>query len=219
MDDPYFEEQFCSSGWFTRGWILQELIAPGDVSFYNESWRFIGTRETLRNSVSSVTGIEADYLDHTLSLNHASIAERMSWTAKRQTTRLEDIAYCLMGIFSINMPMVYGEGLKAFHRLQEEIMRSSDDESIFAWRRGASKDQDLHGLLADHPLHFLESGNIVPREPSPGQEPLQTTSRGLKITRSLIFGSEKKQITGTHQNPLRLCTCHWLAITTVGLAI
>lgn len=131
-NDSGSEEQFCSSGWFTRGWTLQELIATSNVSFYTETWCSVGTRETLHGIVAKATGIEADYLNHTLPLSSASVAKRMSWAAKRQTTRPEDIAYCLMGIFSVNMPMLYGEGAKAYQRLQEEISKISDDESIFA---------------------------------------------------------------------------------------
>lgn len=187
-NDTEFENHFSSSGWFTRGWTLQELIAPSNVSFYNATWDYLGTRETLHSMVSSITGIEADYLDHTRSLSSASIAKRMSWAAKRETTRSEDIAYCLMGIFSVNMPMLYGEGSKAFQRLQEEILKVSDDESIFAWRDEASSPEDIHGLLAATPTHFLSSGNIAPCEVLQGhvrQEPLQTTSRGLRVQRGL----------------------------------
>ena len=66
-------------------------------------------------------------------INSASVAQKMSWASRRTTTRLEDVAYSLMGIFDVNMPLLYGEGQKAFMRLQHEIVRVSDDESIFAW--------------------------------------------------------------------------------------
>lgn len=66
-------------------------------------------------------------------INSASVAQKMSWASRRTTTRLEDMAYSLMGIFDVNMPLLYGEGQKAFIRLQHEIVRVSDDESIFAW--------------------------------------------------------------------------------------
>ena len=66
-------------------------------------------------------------------INSASVAQKMSWASRRETTIVEDIAYSLMGIFDVNMPQIYGEGKKAFMRLQHEIVKSSDDESIFAW--------------------------------------------------------------------------------------
>ena len=184
-----FEAQFGSSGWFTRGWTLQELIAPKHVEFYNESRTSIGSRQTLCQMISNTTGIDADYLNHARHLSAASIAKRMSWASHRKTTRLEDIAYCLMGIFSVNMPMLYGEGSRAFQRLQEEILRSSDDESIFAWVDKEAEPNDLHGLLADSPLQFHDSGNIGPLlDPNSERKPLQLTNLGLNIQRRLIGG-------------------------------
>jgi hypothetical protein len=186
-----FEAQVRSSGWFTRGWTLQELIAPKHVTFYNESWTSIGTRETLQQLISDTTGIDADYLNHSRPLSAASIAKRMSWAAHRKTTRLEDIAYCLMGLFSVNMPMLYGEGSRAFQRLQEEILRSTDDESIFAWVDKDAKDDLLHGLLADGPKSFQDSGSIGPLpwvNQHAERKPLQSTNLGLNIQRGLVDG-------------------------------
>jgi hypothetical protein len=187
--DPDFESQVRSSGWFTRGWTLQELIAPKHVNFYNGTWTSIGTRQTLQRTISDITGIDADYLNHARPLSAASIAKRMSWAAHRKTTRLEDIAYCLMGLFAVNMPMLYGEGSRAFQRLQEEILRTSDDESIFAWIDKDAKDDDLHGLLADDPQKFEGSGSIgpLPNQHAEGK-PLQSTNLGLSIQRNLIDG-------------------------------
>ncbi|KAK5658012.1 hypothetical protein OQA88_2566 [Cercophora sp. LCS_1] len=119
--------------WFTRGWTLQELIAPRHVDFYDAAWSFRGSKANLSDCITRITGIEKDVLDHTTPLANLSVAKRMSWAAKRQTTRIEDIAYCLLGIFDVNMPMLYGEGEKAFIRLQEKIIQSSCDLSIFAW--------------------------------------------------------------------------------------
>jgi hypothetical protein len=62
------------------------------------------------------------------------MAQTMSWAAHRKAIRVEDLAYCLMGLFGVNMPILYSEGDRAFIRLQEEIMRISDDDSIFAWK-------------------------------------------------------------------------------------
>jgi hypothetical protein len=186
-EDPDFEAQVRASGWFTRGWTLQELIAPKHVDFYNGIWTSIGTRQTLQRTISDITGIDADYLNHARPLSAASIAKRMSWAAHRKTTRLEDIAYCLMGLFAVNMPMLYGEGSRAFQRLQEEILRNSDDESIFAWVDKDAKKEDLHGLLADDPQKFEDSGSIGPYRHAE-RKPLQSTNLGLSIQRDLIDG-------------------------------
>lgn len=188
-EDPDFEAQVRSSGWFTRGWTLQELIAPKHVDFYNETWTSIGTRKTLQQTISDITGIDADYLNHARPLNDASIAKRMSWAAHRKTTRLEDIAYCLMGLFAVNMPMLYGEGSRAFQRLQEEILRNTDDESIFAWVDKDANDDDLHGLLADDPQKFEGSGGIGPLPDQHAErKPLQSTNLGLSIQRDQADG-------------------------------
>jgi hypothetical protein len=126
--------------WFTRGWCLQELIAPKDVRFYNNSWQHIGDKSTtwLKGLISRITRIDQAVLSDAGLLPTLSVAQKMSWASHRVTTRLEDIAYCLLGIFEINMPMLYGEGEKAFLRLQEEIIKRSNDLSIFAGGHPAS---------------------------------------------------------------------------------
>jgi hypothetical protein len=120
---PYIPKRHISkSVWFTRGWTLQELLAPLFARFYDQSWRYIGSKYSLKDMVSAATGIEQQYLLKG-DIEFASVAKRMSWAAKRRTTRVEDMAYCLLGIFGVNMPLLYGEGTKAFTRLQEEIMK------------------------------------------------------------------------------------------------
>ena len=122
-----------SSRWFTRGWTLQELLAPRHVVFFSREWTGIGTKKHLVGLLSEITGIGETYLARLDGILGASIAHRMSWVSNRTTTRPEDIAYCMLGIFDVNMPLIYGEGSKAFSRLQEEIIKVSDDHSIFAW--------------------------------------------------------------------------------------
>lgn len=124
---------FSSCRWFTRGWTLQELIAPRNVIFFDASWACLGNLAQFMNVVCRITKIEQDVLSHRLRLEQISVAERMSWASGRQTTRLEDMAYCLLGIFEVNMPLIYGEGIKAFRRLQEEIIKHRNDLTIFAW--------------------------------------------------------------------------------------
>lgn len=127
-----FRKNFRACKWFTRGWTLQELLAPPLVGFYTREWHVLGSKTTLSAHISSITRIDINALNGTR-LSSYTIAQRMSWASKRVTTRPEDVAYCLLGIFGINMPLLYGEGDKAFLRLQEEIIKTSDDHSIFAW--------------------------------------------------------------------------------------
>ncbi|KAK2594104.1 hypothetical protein QQS21_008207 [Conoideocrella luteorostrata] len=123
---------FFSSRWFLRGWTLQELLAPQELRFYNQKWTIIGTKRDMSSEIETITGIPWRYL-RVSDLYEASVAQRMSWAARRETTREEDIAYCLLGIFGVNMPMIYGEGDRAFIRLQEAIMKNTGDVSILAW--------------------------------------------------------------------------------------
>ncbi|KAK4159888.1 heterokaryon incompatibility protein-domain-containing protein [Cladorrhinum sp. PSN259] len=127
---------FENSRWFTRGWTLQELIAPPLVEFYSHDWQEIGTKYSLRHVISKVTGIDIRVLEGA-DPSTCHVAERMSWAANRQTTRVEDAAYCLLGIFKVHMPLIYGEGQRAFYRLQKEIMKTTEDYTMLAW--GLSK--------------------------------------------------------------------------------
>ena len=124
---------FRRSRWFERGWTLQELIAPAHVEFLSRDWVHIGSKRTLIDLVESITGIDQGALLHLKPLDAFSIAQRFSWAADRKTTREEDRAYSLLGIFNINMPTIFGEGENAFKRLQEQIMQRIPDQSLFAW--------------------------------------------------------------------------------------
>ncbi|KAL8934367.1 MAG: hypothetical protein Q9216_005947 [Gyalolechia sp. 2 TL-2023] len=121
------------SVWFERGWTLQELLAPRYMEFYDRNWNFMGTKESLADFLESVTGIAKSYLTGASDFRQASVATRMSWMAGRTTTLAEDIAYGMLGLLNINMTIYYGEGPKAFMRLQKTLMENSTDETIFAW--------------------------------------------------------------------------------------
>jgi hypothetical protein len=127
-----FAEIFVKARWFTRGWTLQELIAPHNLIFFSHDWVKIGTKSMARLAmlIAECTGVPERVLESG-DFSDNSLAQRMSWAAFRSTTRIEDMAYCLMGLFEIHMPMLYGEGELAFIRLQEEIIKRSDDMSIF----------------------------------------------------------------------------------------
>lgn len=140
------DSEFRQSKWFTRGWTLQELLAPSDLVFFNREWIEIGTKRTIVDLISQITGIRHIWGYHT-----ASVAEKMSWASKRETTRIEDRAYSLLGIFGVSMTPLYGEGNNAFHRLQLEILSISDDESIFVWE---DEDELTGGLLAQSASAF-----------------------------------------------------------------
>ncbi|KAI2627694.1 HET-domain-containing protein [Hypoxylon sp. NC1633] len=165
--------------WFSRGWTLQELIAPKEVRFYDRNWDLIGTRKSLRYSLSDITGIDVSALNGTRKPQEYSIAQRMSWASGRQTTKGEDRSYSLIGLFDVSMPMLYGEGeSKAFMRLQEEIIKRSDDRSIFAWK-GLS---GPHGLLASSPDAFKDCQHMTSVPIRTGNSAYSMTNRGISIT-------------------------------------
>jgi len=185
---------FSKSRWFTRGWTLQELIAPRDVAFYDESWKLIGRKSSFTKDehftklLSRVTRINFWVLKHRRSLDHFSVAQRMSWAACRTTTRVEDVAYSLLGLFGVNMPLLYGEGPRAFVRLQEEILKNSDDESIFAWDFDSSplleggRHTFMCQLFASSPADFASCMDLkacIPAGVRPSHYTL--TNKGLHI--------------------------------------
>jgi hypothetical protein len=128
----YDPTELKESRWFTRGWTLQELLAPSRVEFYSSSWFLIGSKTGLADLISDITRINTDVL-LLGDVNSSTVATRLSWASSRETTRVEDEAYCLMGIFDVNMPLLYGERGRAFRRLQEQIMNRHDDITLFAW--------------------------------------------------------------------------------------
>ena len=175
---------FAASRWFQRGWTLQELIGPAELVFFSREWTEIGSKMTLQNLLTEITGIDAGILTDPIKLKSTSIGKRMSWASHRNTTRTEDIAYCLMGIFDVNMPMLYGEGEKAFIRLQEEIMKHSNDQSLFAWIDPTAPADSRHGLLAKSPANFKNSGNMMRYHDSGA--PFSISNKGLCIELPLL---------------------------------
>ncbi|OJT04037.1 Vegetative incompatibility protein HET-E-1 [Trametes pubescens] len=125
---------FRTSRWHTRCWTLQELIAPKREVFLTTTWRRLGTKEDLAETLAQITGVFPEMLSREVGLlSDVGVATRMSWAAGRQATRVEDRAYSLWGIFGVRMPPAYGEKTAAFLRLQEEIIKHTADHSIFAW--------------------------------------------------------------------------------------
>ncbi|RDW56821.1 hypothetical protein BP5796_12888 [Coleophoma crateriformis] len=190
----HFAISGARSRWFTRGWTLQELLAPENLVFYDQNWKDCGSKHSLAGAISSITGIDHKVLSGETPINDYSIAQKMSWASMRETTRVEDIAYSLMGIFGITMPLLYGEGLRSFARLQEEIIKTSTDQTIFAWRIGwlsATEDSLNRGLLASSPADFQDSGRIVRgSDQSVDEGTYSITNTGLLVDLPLIREEE-----------------------------
>ncbi|KAI0643318.1 heterokaryon incompatibility protein-domain-containing protein [Trametes meyenii] len=177
------DSSFRKSRWFTRGWTLQELIASNSNSvFFSHEWTVIGSRKFLAPTVEEITGIdrsvlatfEIDKQSRNDVVSSTSIAKRFSWAAGRETTRPEDMAYSLMGLFGVHMPIIYGEGgEKAFRRLQNEIVTNSTDHSIFAFGRSVTKYDSLFPalhppLFHTEPMSYRELIESWSLAPSPG---------------------------------------------------
>ncbi|KAL2127499.1 hypothetical protein VTI74DRAFT_10631 [Chaetomium olivicolor] len=166
------EEPFFASRWWERGWTLQELIAPLDVEFYNRNWEYFVSKRACKRGISYRTGISPSVLDHSAPLAFC-VAERFSWAADRNTTREEDLAYCLLGLLEVNMPLLYGEGgQSAFRRLQEQAMAVNEDYTLFLWNQPLR----LPCLLVRPTPYTLR--NLPPPKqqqpsPSPSEAPLE----------------------------------------------
>ncbi|KAF5519300.1 Vegetative incompatibility protein HET-E-1 [Colletotrichum aenigma] len=111
-----FDNGFRRSRWHTRGWTLQELLAPQDLVFYSQSWTKLGEEASMTSMIEETTGIPARFLG---GFRDASVAQRMSWATQRVTTRGEDMAYCLFGIFNVSLPIIdlsLAEDIRKFDR-------------------------------------------------------------------------------------------------------
>ncbi|KAB8200760.1 heterokaryon incompatibility protein-domain-containing protein [Aspergillus parasiticus] len=242
---------FAKSRWFTRGWTLQELLAPDNLVFYASDWSYIASKNELRRELSLITGVDTRFLSNGATrhvtidtqsglgnllgsvndstrrrLHQASVAERMSWASSRQTTRTEDMAYCLLGIFGISMPLIYGEGERAFVRLQEEIIEFSNDQSILAWgylepwKSHEDNQSELYapvqvkekrmGVLARSPAAFRGCGSIIPSLVDKGNSlPISVTNKGLHICLPVSYG----------EPPVALLRCRPIDNPTIVLAV
>ncbi|GKU21783.1 unnamed protein product [Fusarium langsethiae] len=193
--------KFYSSSWFQRGWTLQELLAPVESRFYDQEWNFIGTKADLSSEIEIITDIPRKFLLGWVDFHQASVAQRMSWAAKRETKREEDMAYCLLGIFNVTMPMIYGEGRKAFERLQLKIMEQTTDDSILAWgvyegdlqRKNVTAVESISaGVFASSPKDFSRCGRIVPHTQDSKPSSTFTVSGGYVHTSLTLYRNESK---------------------------
>jgi hypothetical protein len=158
-DHSVGSETFQSSRWFKRGWTLQELLAPDVMEFYDSDWNFMGTKSSLLDHICAATNIDKRYLLHRDEIENATIAAKFSWASLRTTTREEDMAYCLLGLVHVNMPMLYGEGRGAFYRLQQEIIKQTNEHTIFAWE--STQDTWRHtSIFAPSPAQFMNAAGL-----------------------------------------------------------
>jgi len=188
--------------WFKRGWTLQELLAPQKVIFYDSNWRLIGDKESCCPVISTITGIGVNCILNSSEVRREMYFTRMSWAEDRQTTKAEDIAYCLMGIFDVHMPLQYGEGgSKAFKRLQHELVKRTSSSSLLGWglsfKNCVSTGPDLwsifprsikrQDILAQSPKRF--SRQLVLQSVATLRERSKAwvhTNRGFKVELMLI---------------------------------
>ncbi|KAM6513911.1 hypothetical protein FALCPG4_015104 [Fusarium falciforme] len=193
LEKSAFQDMFKSCRWFTRGWTLQELIAPETVIFYDQKWVEFGTKAKLSTEIAQITTISERFLSSSREIKQASAAQRMSWLARRRTTRIEDMAYCMLGIFNINIPLLYGEAEKAFTRLQEEIVRTTHDHTIFCWTWPETLPQpEWIPILAPNAAAFINSGSYVPTYQNRGygeHSEYAVTNLGIRIRLPIARGN------------------------------
>lgn len=215
ISDSDFEADFPKCKWFTRGWCLQELLAPWNLHFFDRHWSFIGSKAALKSFISKITLIPEVVLVDGRHIKYLPVAQKMSWAANRETTRMEDMAYSLLGIFDVNMPMLYGEGSRAFSRLQEEIIFRSNDRSIFAFLcepssqvvASAFKMPINSSLFATSPGDFSDCSHLENWGPLVSQsEAFALTNKGLYFRRARLLVEPRR---GLFSLPLN----HTLSLT------
>lgn len=234
--DPFSPESaFRKSRWWTRGWTLQELLAPQHSIFFDSTWERVFTLELDQNLfkkivlpvrvedvvkrpqhrsedriqtiieqiryslLTEITGIPGVVLTKELPLSKVSAACKFSWASQRMTTRIEDKAYCLMGLLGVNMPLLYGEGDKAFVRLQEAVISNSDDISLLAWGYNlaweAVEELGYDKVLARSPTAFRgypKSNHQHIRRPPKTHSTV--TGHGLHIELPLLLINARKRV-------------------------
>ena len=201
-DTTYLSLDLDQDPWFTRGWTLQKLLAPKRIAFFGKSWEHITrltpdndkdlnteSKVTLWKIISSTTNIPLPtLLDFTPGINHAGNA--LFWVSKRKTTRIEDIAYCLIGLLGIPLSIAYGEGNMAFRRLQVEILQHTHDMGLFAW---IGQPSAYNSMLAEGPECFSQSSlqshlqplPVLPKSGTVFDPTYAFTNYGLRIPLSI----------------------------------
>ena len=151
VEQRIWEADFRSSRWFTRGWTLQELIAPATVEFFSKKGKLLGSKASLEKLVQEITQIPIQALQGN-PFSDLKITERIKWVGQRETEREEDIVYCLLGLCDVSTSVIYGEGRdKALKRLQMTIRGFSDD---------SNEQRDVQGIASSslcYQFHFSQS--------------------------------------------------------------
>lgn len=153
--------------WFNRAWHLQDLLLPERVSFFDRQWHFLGAKSDLASHIEKVAGISEAYL--TGDFRMACIAEKMSWVARRHAAVAEDMVFCMLGIFEVEIRQDYGNPEQAFRRLLRKLIEKyPTDESIYAWKFPSDRRFDAlkqkhkeYGLFAPWISCFRESQGIT----------------------------------------------------------
>jgi hypothetical protein len=137
-DHNTWEAAFRKSRWFTRGWTLQELIAPPIVEFFSKEGKQLGDKTSLEMHIQEITRIPVKALQGN-PFSDFSIDDRKEWAAQRQTTEQEDMVYCLIGLCEVSMPLLYGEGQEtALKRLEVAVKDLSPASNERKDRKGTS---------------------------------------------------------------------------------
>ncbi|KAJ8115125.1 hypothetical protein OPT61_g3150 [Boeremia exigua] len=171
-ESPSWQPAFMQSRWFTRGWTLQEMLAPSEVEFFSQEGMYLGDRTVLKSLIHDVTDIPLTALSGT-PLGEFSVDERLSWAAERETTREEDEVYSLLGIFDITLPFIYDEGYdKALRRLLGAIA----DSQVIPGKEGSPKSRRLRSTLP-----FLRDEDFISREVLDTVDHLCTRSAGRAV--------------------------------------
>ncbi len=218
LDPEHKDSKFRKSRWFTRGWALQELLAPLYLIFFNCAWEEIGTKSSLKGIVADITGIAPSILV----LNKGgdvSVAQRLSWAAERQTSVAADKSYCLLGLLGVNIPMKLrtsnGKGIeedeedeeKTFFRFQVQMLKTSDDQSLFCWQEPPGEKRPSAGLLARSPRHFKNCNRFYQsHERRQASKRLTFSKKGLRIRLPLIPDPDRSP--GEDDVYLAIMACH-----------
>ncbi|CZR51333.1 related to kinesin light chain 1 [Phialocephala subalpina] len=182
-----WEAAFRDSKWFTRGWTLQELIAPATVEFFSQEGKRLGDKNSLEKLIHKITSIPIQALQGN-PFSHFSIAERREWAVQRRTTEEEDIVYCLLGLCEVSMPPIYGEGKEAaLKRLQMTVREFSKD---------SSEPKDLEDNMAPFIVPFDRNPNFTGRgtELAKAEEKLFGGSQTTKVAIWGLGGVGKTQL-------------------------
>ncbi|OTA67217.1 hypothetical protein K449DRAFT_430416 [Hypoxylon sp. EC38] len=209
--------------YLTPGWTLQELLAPEHVVFFDRYWRAFGQCRWLEpgaflrpgsiGALPRITDIQEAVLTRHRPMHTITAAEKLSWAARRETTRKKDMAYCPPGILDVNMPLLYGEGDRAFIRLQEKYIEQHNDPSLMAWGLSIPCSDPIwlyagERNLAQSPSAFVGFSSIHPKNTS---NPLVPTFEKNFVPFTFVRtnnGIEVELLLLTHNNNIKFA-CFW----------